>query len=100
MLRTNSCCTSNGRLVEMPLGYTSWVSSPLRLDEDLMRGLVRKAMHLVLDRGTVARAGALDAPVNIGERSNAARMIACVRSLVCGDVAGDLFGMLARATKE
>ena len=28
MLRTKRSCTSNGRLVEMPLGYTSWVVSP------------------------------------------------------------------------
>jgi hypothetical protein len=28
MLRTKACCTSKGRLVEMPFGYTSWVSSP------------------------------------------------------------------------
>ena len=55
----------------------------LGLDEDLVRGLVGEARHLVFDRGAVARADALD---HAGEHAAsgrcAARMISCVRSLV------------------
>ena len=62
IVRTKSCCTSNGRLVEMPFGYTSWVSRPSGSRNIWCAIAVGEAMHLVLDRGAVARPDALDAP--------------------------------------
>ncbi len=68
------------------------------LDEDLMRGPVREARHLVFDRGTIARSHALDEP---GEHRRARTRAAddVVGALVGRrDVAGDLPRMLrARA---
>ena len=68
-----------------------------RLDEDLVRGLVGEAMHLVLDRRAVARADAFD---HAGEhrRAVAAGADDLVRALVGrSDVATDLARMIGCA---
>jgi len=72
---------------------------PFWLDENLMRAFVREAMHLVLDRGAIARPDTFD---DAGEhwRSIAARANDLVRTLVrCGDVADDLRRMFAASTE-
>src|SRR6185503_12139742 len=66
-----------------------------RLDEDLVRSLVREAMHLVLDRRAIARTDAFD---HAGEHRRAIATGAddLVRALVGrGDVAADLARMIA-----
>ena len=73
---------------------------PFGLDEELMRALVGEAMHLVLDRGAVARAGALD---RAGEHRRAIEggTNDRVRALVgVRDVAGHLARMLPGAAQE
>src|SRR6202023_3795644 len=72
----------------------------LRLDENLMRRLVREAHHLVLDRGTVARADAFD---RAGEHRGAVggRPDDVVRPLVCiRNETVHLFRMLINTPKE
>ena len=73
---------------------------PLGLDEDLVRALVGEPDHLVLDRGTVARADALD---DSGEhrRAVAGRADDLVRALVClRDETMDLPRMLTDSPEE
>src|SRR5580700_506651 len=73
---------------------------PFRLDEHLVRALVGEAMHLILDRGTVAWADAFD---RTGEHRRAVEgstndgVGALVR---VRDVAGQLARMLTGATQE
>ena len=62
---------------------------PFRLQEHLMSFFVGKAHHLIFDRGTIARADALNFPEYIGERCILPKMIALVFSGI-GNMAGDL----------
>ena len=73
---------------------------PLRLDEDLVTGLVGKAHHLVLDRRTVARADTFD---DAGVHWRAVEAAPNQRmGLFVGvrDVAGHLFGVLLAAAAK
>ena len=64
------------------VGIDQGIIQPLRLEENLMGVAIGEALHLVLDRGTIARSPPSIAPANSGERSKLARMISWVRSLV------------------
>ena len=81
--RTNCNCTSNGRLVEIPFGYSSCVVQAFRLDENLVRCLVGKAMNLVFNRWAVARADAFDHAGVHRRTIESTTDHSCVRALVC-----------------
>ena len=84
----------------MPFGIHLVRVQTFRLDEHLVRTLVGEAMHLVLDRGTVARADPFD---RTGEHRRAVEggTDDVVGALVgMGDVAGQLARMLAGTTEE